>query len=263
MKRRDILLINSLVIVASFSLFAIISCSRDVDTEPVIIDNGYDEGIVVDVDGNEYRTVIIGNYEWMAENLKTTRYKNGTPIINPKLPPEWESNTNGAYVFYENAIINKDHYGALYNWYAVINSDGLCPEGWRVPSDVEWTELINYLRNNYENINSSNVGNRLKSCRQVNSPLGGDCDTNDHPRWAADDINFGRDPFGFSALPGGYRKHNGQFRQIGLYCGLWSSTEKSSSYARYRSIKHSWGVVNRLDYFKEFGFSVRCLRDNE
>lgn len=122
----------------------------------------------------------------MSENFKTTRYNNGKPILNAANSSQWENNTNGAYSIYNNA------YGFLYNWFAVNNDNGICPEGWRVPIKEEWNELINYLRN-YDNIISSNVGNRLKSCRQVNSPLGGECDTDAQPRWNTDELHFGRD----------------------------------------------------------------------
>lgn len=99
---------------------------------------------VIDIDGNSYRTVIIGNQEWMAQNLRTTTYNDGTPIYNAREFFDWEVCTTGAYVWYNNAISYKDTYGALYNWYAV-ETGRLCPDGWRVPSSEDWEELTDYL----------------------------------------------------------------------------------------------------------------------
>ena len=225
---------------------------------------------VTDIDGNFYPSVIIGNQEWMAENLKTTRYRNGTPINFPGVDnTAWLNNSNGAYAWYNNDLSWKDLYGGLYNWHAVNNSNGLCPTGWHVPSDSEWTELVNYLvalgfPDEWDNPNG--VGNALKSCRQVSSPLGGDCNTSEHPRWNSYSTHaYGIDIFGFSALPGGFRFDNGTFSFIGFLGGWWSSTQISppySHYARYRGITYDNTFVDSYEYAKEFGFSVRCIRNN-
>jgi len=101
---------------------------------------------VTDIDGNVYRTVQIGNQVWMAENLKTTKYPDGTSISYPGADnTAWQNNTTGAYAWYNNDISWKDSYGALYNWHAVNSDKGLCPPGWHVPSDAEWTQLVDYV----------------------------------------------------------------------------------------------------------------------
>ena len=100
---------------------------------------------VKDIDGNDYRTVDIGNYRWMAENLKTTTYNNGTAIPNVEEQSEWIRLNFGAYSPYNNDRSYADTFGLLYNWYAV-NTGSLCPEGWRVPSDEEWKELEGVLK---------------------------------------------------------------------------------------------------------------------
>ncbi len=221
---------------------------------------------VTDIDGNVYATVIIGNQEWMAENLKTTKYRNGTSIDYPgENKPAWQSNTTGAYAWYNNDVAWKDSYGALYNWHAVNNSNGLCPTGWHVPSDAEWTEMVDYVvSQGYPNSDVVNgTGNALKSCRQVSSPLGGDCATSDHPRWnSTSTTHYGTDEFGFSALPGGDRYANGTYLNLGIYGFWWSSTEYYTTNAWMRYLGNDYGSVYRSSYYKGGGFSVRCVRDN-
>ena len=142
----------------------------------------------------------------------------------------WTETSIGAYAVYPHASIeglNSDAevleaYGALYNWYAV-ETGNLCPTGWRVPSNGDWSQLANYLINNYEHITSNNeVARVLKSCRQVDSPLGGECDTSGHPRWTSYSSDYyGTDEFMFSALPGGVRP----FQGVGSIGYWWSSSE--------------------------------------
>lgn len=222
-------------------------------------------GTVTDVDGNTYRTVIIGNQEWMAENLKTTKYRNGTAIEYPGTNNlAWENAFRGVYAWYDNDIGWKDSYGALYNWLAVNNSIGLCPTGWRVPSDADWTQLVNYVvEQGYPNNDLVNgTGNALKSCRQVSSQLGGDCATSVHPRWPASTTHYGTDKFGFSALPGGYRSTDGQYFYFGIGADWWSSSEFSGTSAWSHHLFHTKGDVFRNYYYnKRLGFSVRCVRD--
>jgi uncharacterized protein (TIGR02145 family) len=230
------------------------------------------ESTITDIDGNIYNTVLINNQCWMKENLKTTKYRNGISIEYPGNDNNaWEINTTGAYAWYDNDIDWKDLYGALYNWHAVNNPNGLCPDGWLEPSDAEWaqidtdwTQLVNYLEaegfsNQLDNPNGA--GNALKSCRQVNSPQDGDCNTSEHPRWNEQSIHHGFDEFGFAALPGGSRSNIGSFALIGSYGFWWSSTEDSPLSALRRRIYNSQGNVYLSSYSKAYGFSVRCLRD--
>jgi uncharacterized protein (TIGR02145 family) len=153
----------------------------------------------VDEDGNHYGVVTIGDQVWMQENLKTTTYRNGTSIPNVTGADDWSNLTTGAFVWYDNDISWKDSYGALYNWFAANNANGLCPNGWHVPSRAEWLQLVNYVESQgFPNTNATNgAGSALKSCRQVNSPLGGNCNTTEHPRWGSDNTYYGFDAFGF------------------------------------------------------------------
>jgi uncharacterized protein (TIGR02145 family) len=211
---------------------------------------------ITDIDGNIYNTIQIGNHCWMKENLKTTTYQNGLSIPNVTDDNAWYNLISGAYVWYDNDISWKDKYGALYNWYATIDPNGLCPSGWRVPTNDEWTALTDF-------IGGTGDGNELKSCRQVNSPPGGSCNTSEHPRWKDDPSggNYGSDDYGFSGLPGGGRYGSGYFGNIGTYSSWWSYTEYSASIGRVRSLSFGYGSVFDGGYSKRSGFSVRCLKD--
>ncbi len=209
-----------------------------------------------DIDGNTYNTVQIGTQCWMAENLKTTTYQNGAPIPNVTDDNSWANLTTGAYVWYSNAIVFKNMYGALYNWYAVSDPNGLCPTGWHVPTHNEWTDLTNSIGGS-----GSPYGSELKSCRQVNSPQPWPCNTSDHPRWNEYDVNHGTDDHGFSGLPGGARHNEGPFPPVGEGAFWWSSTQQSTGYAWGRNLFYSQGDMS-VTYFKyQFGESVRCLKD--
>jgi len=209
-----------------------------------------------DIDGNTYNTVLMGDQCWMKENLKTTTYRNGTPIPNITEDIEWQNTTSGAYAWYVNDIFWKDKYGALYNWYTMVDPNGLCPTGWSVPTHDEWTTLTDFIGGTGEP-----HGDELKSCRQVNSPLGGGCTTSEHPRWNVAGTQYGTDDYGFSGLPGGYRFDDGTFLFVGNYGCWWSSTEYLSSYAWLRNLSYNDGIVFENYFNKPYGFSVRCLRD--
>jgi uncharacterized protein (TIGR02145 family) len=220
---------------------------------------------VTDIDGNFYNTVLIGEQCWMAENLKTTHYRNGNSITYPGNDNYlWQYDTTGAYAWQVNKIIWKNTYGALYNWYAVNSQNNLCPMGWHVPSDDEWTQLIEYVvSHGFPNSDVTNgTSNALKSCRQQNSPIGDDCNTDLHPRWLSNFTHHGFDEFGFSLLPGGGRLSPGHFYNYGGVGWWWSSTEESSSRAWSYSLFYTNGAVSRSSLgSKADGFSVRCLRD--
>ena len=193
----------------------------------------------VDIDGNIYETVIIGDQEWMAENLKVTRYRNGDDIEYVTDNDQWANLSTGAYCYYNNDANNSDTFGSLYNWYAVNDSRGLAPEGWRVPTDDEWQTLVDYLGG------SSVAGGKMKEAGTAhwNSPNTGA--TNES---------------GFTALPGGYRSGNGNFFNLGNNGYFWSATEYSTYYAWSRELSYNYAQVYRY-YNKQHGFSVRCIRD--
>ena len=234
----------------------------------------FEEGSLVDIDLNVYQAVNIGNQEWMAENLRVTRYNNGDAIPTGLSDDEWANTTAGAFAVYDHNGWNTDGinspwemveaYGNLYNWYVVNDSRGVCPEGWRVPSDDDWTQMVDYVvaqgyPNEWEDPNGA--GNALKSCRQEDHPDGGNCDTSEHPRWGSHDIHSGFDEFGFSGLPGGCRRYDGSYSWIGKYGYWWTSTEQSSLSAWRQLMFYEYSPVFRFQYHKTYGLSLRCVRD--
>ena len=206
------------------------------------------KGTVTDIDGNVYQTINIGEQEWMAENLKTIRYRDGTSIEYPGDDVSaWERNTAGAYAWHNNDIDNKDPYGALYNWQATKNTKGLCPSGWHVPTDTEWQILVDCLGG------GSIAGGEMKSTRTDPDP---------HPRY--NDPNTGAtDRSGFSGLPAGLRRSNGTFRDIGFYGAWWSVTDGTAGDAWHRSIFYADTTVYHFVYGKSSGMSIRCVRGSE
>jgi uncharacterized protein (TIGR02145 family) len=224
---------------------------------------------VIDIEGNKYNTVIIGNQEWMSENLRTTKHNDGTIIPTGYSANEWKNLRVPAYTIYPYAEIEGinseaevvEIYGALYNWYAV-ETGKLCPSGWRVPSDGEWRALSDYIAEQgyYNEDIAFGAGNALKSCRQIDSPLGGDCNTTEQPYWESDNTHHGLDKlFGFLALPGGSRYSS--FYSIGSRGYWWTSTESHTS-PWFRFVSSNKGNIDRRFTADKFrGFSIRCIKD--
>jgi uncharacterized protein (TIGR02145 family) len=196
---------------------------------------------MTDIDGNQYDVIKIGNQLWIKENLKVSKYRNGEAITTGLVNSAWANTKKGAYAVYNNEKANNNIYGKLYNWYAVSDSRGLCPSGWHVPSDSEWTTLTNYLGG------EAIVGGKIKSTG-----------TNywKNPNYGANNES------GFSALPGGFRFSSGSFGSIKNFAFFWSSTEGNYKVAWTRYLNYNLGNILR-DYNngKQSGASVRCLRD--
>lgn len=236
------------------------------------------EGFVADLDHRIYPTTTIGSQQWMGKNLAVARYNDGSPII----ADEWVDNTEGAVTVYPHQSINGlnsreeviEAYGKLYNWYAVSNPSGLCPEGWRVPSREDWVHLINYLVTEHDMVNNNSeldkigVGNALKSCRQTYSPLGQPCHTSVHPRWNTfmhdlPDVHMqvGLDLFDFGALPAGRVLGSGASRDVGISADFWSSDYTDSAHAIWFATTYVDQNLIELQSNKAFGLSVRCIMD--
>jgi uncharacterized protein (TIGR02145 family) len=207
---------------------------------PIVFNPDLIYGKVSDIDGNEYKTIQIGTQEWMAENLKTTKYIDGKSIPNVTDFKEWSNLTTGAYCWYRNdASAYKASYGALYNWYTV-NTGKLCPAGWHVPSGTEWTTLNSYLGGTYV------AGGKLKETGNTHwlSPNTGATNSS-----------------GFTALPGGNLSlfddpDFSGWRGPGSL-GVWWSTSAS-----FFLVKFDDDNLNSNGWYnKESGFSVRCLKD--
>ena len=200
---------------------------------------------IADSDGNTYKTLIIGEQEWFAENLKTSKYNDGTTIPNVTNDTQWSNETTGAWCHYDNDIDYECTYGKLYNWYAV-ETGKLCPTGWHVPTDAEWTVLTDYLT---ANGHSGKEGTTLKATSGWNDS------------WDGSSGN-GTDNYGWKGLPGGSRKYDGYFNTIRNDGFWWSSSQYGADYAWYSSLSCTSGFVRRYNFSsKEGGLSVRCLRD--
>jgi uncharacterized protein (TIGR02145 family) len=219
-------------------------------------------GSVTDIDGNIYQTVVIGNQEWMTENLKVSHYSNGDPLLTDQTHTQWQSSTQGIWAFYDNDPANKEIYGKLYNFYATVDERGLCPSGWHVPSDSDWQELIEYIDPSTWG-NNNNAGTKLKSCRQVNSPLGGVCQTTIHPRWDAHGNRYGTNEYGFNALPSGAYTPGAAFVHKGSRAYYWTTTDAVQNQAWARIFIFSNKGVSRGQYHNFVGHSVRCIRGNQ
>ena len=195
---------------------------------------------ITDADGNVYISVTIGAQEWMSENLRTSKYSDGTSIPNVTDDGDWKDIQwygleTAAWCNYNNSSSNDASYGKLYNWFAV-ETGKLCPTGWHVPTDDEWTELTDYLT---ANGHSESEATALKS-----TSFGG------------------TDDYGWLGLPGGLRSSSGSFgSNFGDYGYWWSSSQYSASYAWNRNFFNSIDTVYRNFGLKNSGFSVRCLKD--
>lgn len=216
------------------------ACKKDEEDEDSLLTTQI--GTVSDNNGNTYNTVTIGEQVWMDSNLKTTKYNDGTAIHLVTNVTLWNILTTPAYCWYNNdAATYKNTYGAIYNWYT-INTGKLCPTGWHVPSDGEWSTLIDILGG------GSVAGGKLKESG-TNHWLS--------PNSAATNSS------GFTALPGGYQYAYGSFDDIGVSGNWWSSTEDSNWSAWSWNVSYNNSGVLRVNYSKNCGFSVRCLRDKK
>jgi uncharacterized protein (TIGR02145 family) len=206
--------------------------------------SGYGPNITYN--GNTYKTVYIGTQQWMAENLKTAKYNDGTSILNVKDNTQWSRLEKGAWSYYNNDETKNVKYGKLYNWYAVSpttnGNKNVCPTGWHVPTDDEWSVLIDYLGG------ESVAGGKMKEVGTKN--------------WDATYTDATNTSL-FTGLPGGNRDYDGIYYAIGNGGYWWSSTESEygTDHAWARRLNHGDGYAESNYYVKKDGFSVRCLKD--
>ncbi len=238
---------------------------------------------VTDIDGNTYKTVTIGAQEWMAENLRTAHYRDGTEIPNIPGQERWVALDSGARVYYENDAAHPEAFGNLYNWHAVNDPRGLCPEGWSVPADDQWMELEMYLGMPRDEAMASSrqlekelgtwreesgatytqgeLGLLEIAHRGMQQNVGGKLKSEEaQPNIGATNES------GFSGLPGGMRDSDGSFDAMGMTGFWWTATDVDAGddwreSAWRRSLYQSLDWVMRIPNQKEYGFSVRCIRD--
>ena len=202
------------------------------------------ENAISDIDGNIYNSVTIGTQTWMKENLRTTSYCNGDPIELVTDSLAWHNYRGGAVCNYKNDPKISQTYGRMYNYYAVIDKRGLCPKGWHVPSDDEWQVLCDYLGGHMI------AGGKMKEAGTEHWSGPNEGATNES---------------GFTALPAG-RQYHQEFWFLGEYTNMWSTTENITDYSTdvvwCRYLSFSLEQLNRFTYKKNYGLSVRCLKDN-
>ncbi len=205
---------------------------------------------VKDIDGNTYNTVQIGTQCWMRENLKVTKHRDGSiipldgsgGITGNGTGETWSSKTTGARTVYGHSATNLATYGYLYNWYAVSDTKGLCPSGWNVPSESDWNTLSNFLGDEIF------AGGKMKESGTTN--------------WVSPNINANNES-GFSAIPSGFRKFEGEFSNLGSFSIWWSSTifdEGDEVWALSVKNDNSTLSWSDLETF-ELGASIRCIKD--
>ena len=220
------------------------------------------ENTVKDVDGNLYKTVQIGSQTWMAQNLKVTRYADKVPIPNVKDKNIWFnfSDASKAYCYYNNLLSNKDTYGALYTWAATVGGaegsdlnpsgiQGVCPDGWHVPSDIEWKQLEIYLGMTPEDADKeewrgTGIGDKMKR---------------EGTQFWKSPNSEANNATGFDALPGGYRHGSAEFLDLGTTARFWSSS--SYGYGWFRRLDYDNSAINRSSSGVYRGHSVRCVKD--
>jgi uncharacterized protein (TIGR02145 family) len=228
------------------------------DTSGIAIKMVASAGTVTDEDGNVYQTVRIGNQEWTVENLRVTKYNDGSPIpLNASITP-WNLDTTPKYCFYQNTT-NLDSikkYGALYNYY-VVNTGKLAPAGWHVPTDTEWTVLENHLIAIGYNWDGTITNNKIAKSMAAKTD------------WNTINANTGTVGFdltknnrsGFSGLPGGLRAYDGRFLDKSIY-SFWWSAGKIDAPIFGRSLRTNDDFLRRGDDDNHnYGYSVRLVKD--
>ncbi len=219
------------------SLTVIFTACKEDEEEPT----DSNVGTVSDSDGNSYSTIKIGNQWWMSENLKTTSFRNGEDVPKVAGSGAWASTGEAAYCYFENDSVNAEDYGCLYNWHATVDGRKICPDGWHVPNDDNWTTLMEFLGG--EQV----AGGKLKQTgtEYWNSPN-------------ADATNES----GFNALPGGTRSPmSGFFAGLGTTGSWWSTSVQNAEYSYVWGLTSSNGFAAHYDLKKNSGLSVRCVKD--
>ncbi len=197
-------------------------------------------GGVTDIDGNTYKTVTIGGREWMAENLKTTKLNDREEIPNITDNAKWRALKTPAYCWYDNDISKKDSHGALYNWHTV-STKKICPKGWHVPSDNEWSQLVEFLGGDKV------AGGKMKEIGTEYWLTPNEGATNES---------------GISGRAYGTRGfRTGPFLQLGYYADWWTSTEYLGGTAWQRRLHFNNTTVTRNASDKRVDYAIRCIKD--
>jgi uncharacterized protein (TIGR02145 family) len=197
-------------------------------------------GLMADQQGNYYKTIVINNTTWMAENLRVTTFRNGASISNVQATNQWSSTTNPAWVYYNNDSTYDCPYGKLYNWYAVNNTAGLCPVGWHVPTTAEYDALFLAFGG------PVSAGDRLKAAGSI--------------YWLQSNINADNNS-GFSGIGAGRRFFYGDFEGLKYEGVFWHADSFDLNSAWVHGLSADMASANLSIYPKRTGFPVRCVKD--
>jgi uncharacterized protein (TIGR02145 family) len=226
-------------------LFFSVITSCEKEKEEIIIERS----TVTDAEGNTYQTVKIGNRWWMAENLRSTNFSDGSPIaLIPvsALDSLWLNANGPAY-----CIINQGETGFLYNGSVVNDARGVAPAGWRIPTDDDWKQLEAYIGMSDTEVQATGWRGENHAELLVSKNSAG---------WSIGGSLFGRDVYGFDALPGGCRIRDGRTNIFGTAAFWWTSTSADSTNV-YRYIDYKQIRIFRQSELQEYGMSIRCVKD--
>lgn len=194
-------------------------------------------GEVADIDGNKYKTVKIGDQIWMAENLRTTKFSNGDPIQNLALNTQWENTANPAWSYQNNNELNNAIHGKLYNWYVANGSRNCCPNEWRIPSETDFNQLVNFLGG------ESIAGGKMKQTGNTN--------------WFPPNSGATNES-GFNGVPSAYRYDFGQFDDLGYGVGFWVRDNG----LKWFVLRYDDSKFQKTDFgTKNGGISIRCIKN--
>ncbi len=230
----------SAVFLIVISIMILTACKKQDDSA-----SAFETGNIMDVEGNSYKTIKIGNQWWMAENLKVTRYRNGEPVTNITSNAEWIALITPAYCSYNN---DYDTYGKvkglLYNWYVVDPSSNgnknIAPEGWHIPTNADFSTLVNCLGG------LAIAGGKMKEVGTSH--------------WSSPNTGA-TNSSGFTSMPSGFRSHeDGTFQYIGTFVHWWSSTQSGST-AMNLSLANFQAAADNSASNKKLGFSIICVKD--
>ena len=191
---------------------------------------------VKDVDGNIYKTVVIGTQVWLQENLRTKTYRNGKPIANKLSNAQWKINKVGACAVYNNDSIKENAFGRLYNWYAIANAAGLCPAGWHVPKDAEWNKMVMYLDHYADTTELKRVQSEI---------AGGALKEVDIKHWATPNTGA-TGTANFLGFSGGNKGIDGKCNDVGSYGYWWTGTSTPTNEAYGRLLSYFNGNIDKF-----------------
>jgi uncharacterized protein (TIGR02145 family) len=236
------------LLMAGLVLLTLHACEKggkdgDGDKGGIVFNASKTYGTVSDIDGNQYKTIVIGSQTWMTENLKTTHYANGDEITSIEENNAWQNSEQGAWTYYNNNEAMNADYGKLYNWFAVHDARNICPSGWHIPNDPEWEALLSGLGGYLV------AGAKMKETGLNHFAYSNEGSTNES---------------GFTGLPGGMREYDSYTHDLGLTGFWWSSTVSNDYYqleAYYYFLSRDDDAALDGTGDRNNGLSCRCVKD--